>query len=387
MRLSAPITVSALIAVGVVVSGSVPATGVSAARDTADPAPAASESTAREPSPDSAVGLLSVVPDSPRRLHAVTPGAAEVVPAGATVPLREISLPENVGALGIPEIALAAYRNAELAMESSRPGCGLTWHLLAGIGRIESGHASGGRTDAAGTTVQPIFGPALDGTLPANEVIPAAGGGYVRALGPMQFLPDTWNRYAADGNGDGIEDPHNVFDAALGAGNYLCSGDLDLRDPAQELRAVLRYNNSMSYATDVLSWSAAYHTGGTPRRVALSPELVPPGSAPIGPGPAVLAANTPPRGRPIPLEPMARTSAPVRVTPPLVTMPGVTVECGILCAPIVPEHPEPPVERSPDPAPFHLEEQPQVSPAPPPAHQPSINLPFGIVVPLPMPQT
>ncbi|MBF6079696.1 lytic murein transglycosylase, partial [Nocardia beijingensis] len=174
---------------------------------------------------------------------------------------------------------------AELALGSSVPGCGLSWSLLAGIGRIESGHAGGGRTDAAGTTVTPIFGPALDGSLPGNEVIKAADGGFVRAVGPMQFLPGTWGVYAADGNGDGVADPHNVFDAALAAGKYLCSGGLDLRDPAQELRAVLRYNNSMAYAANVLSWSRAYRTGGSPAQVRVSPDLVAPGSLPpVGPG-------------------------------------------------------------------------------------------------------
>ena len=47
----------------------------------------------------------------------------------------------------------------------------MSWNLLAGIGRIESMHANGGATDPRGTAVQPIYGPALDGTLPGNEVI------------------------------------------------------------------------------------------------------------------------------------------------------------------------------------------------------------------------
>ncbi|MEV0712436.1 lytic transglycosylase domain-containing protein [Nocardia aurea] len=387
MRLSAPITASTLIAVGVVVSGSVPATVISAPRDIAGAA--ATTAAAPEASADSAVGLLPVMPDSPRTLHAIAP-ADDRASTAAAVSLHEIALPENTGALGIPEIVLAAYRNAELAMASSKPGCGLTWNLLAGIGRIESGHAFGGRTDAAGTTTQPILGPALDGTLPANEVIAAPGGGYVRALGPMQFLPGTWDHYAADGNGDRIRDPHNVFDAALGAGQYLCSGDLDLRDPAQELRAVLRYNNSRAYATDVLSWSAAYRTGGAPSRVTIAPDLVTPGTMSPAPGPDVLATRAVRADRPLPLEPMTETSAPVRATPPLVTMPGVTVECGILCAPVRPDPVDPPAVRAPEQPPFRLEEQQpqeQEQPAPPATHQPSITLPFGVVVPLPMPQT
>ena len=75
------------------------------------------------------------------------------------------------GALGIPTIALSAYRNAEMKMAAEAPGCGISWNLLAGIGRIESGHANGGAVDAHGTAVYPIYGPSLDGTLPGNEVI------------------------------------------------------------------------------------------------------------------------------------------------------------------------------------------------------------------------
>ena len=34
----------------------------------------------------------------------------------------------------------------------------------------------------------------------------------------MQFIPSTWSRYAADGNGDGVADPQNLYDAAHAAG-------------------------------------------------------------------------------------------------------------------------------------------------------------------------
>ena len=171
-------------------------------------------------------------------------------------------------AVGIPSMALAAYRNAEQKMATSDPGCGISWNLLAGIGRIESGHANGGATDARGTAVRPIYGPALDGTLPGNEVIVQSGAGgqvsYARAMGPMQFLPGTWARYASDGDGDGIADPQNLYDSTLAAARYLCSGGLNLRDQSQVMAAILRYNNSMSYARNVLGWAAAYATGVVP---------------------------------------------------------------------------------------------------------------------------
>ncbi|WP_420845279.1 lytic murein transglycosylase [Nocardia arizonensis] len=299
--------------------------------------------------PSRTVGLLSVIPESPRKLTAMTPPADGSAPFAGAIPLRDIALPATGGALGIPEIVLAAYRNAELALASAMPNCGLPWNLLAGIGRIESGHAGGGRTDAAGTTVTPIFGPALDGTLPGNEVIKANDGGYVRAVGPMQFLPSTWSHYASDGNGDGVADPHNVFDATVAAGKYLCSGGLNLRDPAQELRAVLRYNNSMSYAANVLSWSAAYRTGGTPSQVGISPELIPPGQAPVQTGPDVLAVGTvapTQQSRPAQQPPSnaVSTFAPTPTTqaPAMINIPGLPpIPCGIFCPPPPPAPADP----------------------------------------------
>jgi len=80
----------------------------------------------------------------------------------------------------------------------------------------------------------------------------------------MQFLPGTWTRYASDGDGDGRADPQNLFDATLSAARYLCSGGLNLRNQAQVLTAILRYNNSMAYAQNVLGWAAAYATGVAP---------------------------------------------------------------------------------------------------------------------------
>ena len=176
------------------------------------------------------------------------------------------------GTLRIPAMALSAYRNAERMMAVRPPGCGVSWNLLAGIGRIESMHANGGATDSRGTAVRPIYGPALDGTLPGNEVIVQSRSAdrvtYARAMGPMQFLPGTWSRYASDGDGDGKAEVQNLFDSTLAAARYLCSGGLNLRDQSQVMAAILRYNNSMAYARNVLGWAAAYATGVVPGRPA-----------------------------------------------------------------------------------------------------------------------
>jgi membrane-bound lytic murein transglycosylase B len=209
--------------------------------------------------PDLSGPVVIAIDRAPTAFH-VAAGAASAPP-----PPMVVNAP---GALGIPTMALSAYRNAEQKMAMAEPGCGVSWNLLAGIGRIESGHAGGGAVDARGTAVTPIYGPSLDGTLPGNEVIISSSAGnrltYARALGPMQFLPGTWARYAADGDGDGVADPQNLFDSTLTAARYLCSGGLNLRDPAQVMAAILRYNNSTPYAQNVLGWAAAYATGVVP---------------------------------------------------------------------------------------------------------------------------
>jgi membrane-bound lytic murein transglycosylase B len=206
------------------------------------------------------------------------PTSVHIAAATKSAPAPPMAVVNSSSALGIPSMALAAYRNAEQKMATSDPGCGISWNLLAGIGRIESGHANGGATDARGTAVHPIYGPALDGTLPGNEVIVQSNAGgrvsYARAMGPMQFLPGTWARYASDGDGDGLADPQNLYDSTLSAARYLCSGGLNLRDQSQVMTAILRYNNSIPYARNVLGWAAAYATGVVP--VDLPPVTGPP---------------------------------------------------------------------------------------------------------------
>jgi membrane-bound lytic murein transglycosylase B len=223
---------------------------------------------------DSAVTPLAAVEPSPAYRSGPSVVAVTKTPTAFHIAAATISAPppsvvvNSPGALRIPAIALSAYRNAERMMASAAPGCGVSWNLLAGIGRIESLHANGGATDTRGTAVRPIYGPTLDGTLPGNEVIVQSRSAnrvmYARAMGPMQFLPGTWSRYASDGDGDGKADVQNVFDASLAAARYLCSGGLNLRDPGQVMTAILRYNNSVAYARNVLGWAAAYATGVVP---------------------------------------------------------------------------------------------------------------------------
>ncbi|MFI8972603.1 lytic transglycosylase domain-containing protein [Nocardia asteroides] len=198
--------------------------------------------------------------------------------ASAAPVVKTVALPDNrasadlpAGPLGIPGIAVAAYQTAEEQLAVENPTCGMSWNLLAGIGRVESTHAYG-KADADGNPIKAVYGPVLDGSLYGNNVIHDSDGGeldgldgYDRAIGPMQFLPETWHRYAADGNGDGVADPQNLFDAALTAGRYLCDGGLNMRDLSQQSKAILRYNNSMAYVANVMAWSTSYSSGMAPK--------------------------------------------------------------------------------------------------------------------------
>ncbi|WP_347563575.1 lytic murein transglycosylase [Rhodococcus sp. ABRD24] len=298
------------------------------------------------------VGLIPSAPRPERQLRTSKPASAQVPPSPTGVlpgaAPRSVPVPAIVGPLGIPEIVLGAYRAAELTMASSQPGCGLQWNLLAGIGRIESGHAGGGQTDTAGTTITPILGPTLNGHLAGNEIITDTDRGVIdgdpvhdRAVGPMQFIPSTWARYAVDGNGDGVANPNNVFDSSLAAASYLCSGGLDLRDPAQEMRAVLRYNNSAAYAANVIGWSAGYRAGGTAApAVPVTP--IPPqrlvdaegeATTPTPPMPPTTVPPTPEPGQPPAIPAPAAVPAPM----PVPVIPGLPpLPCLVFCPPPAP---------------------------------------------------
>jgi hypothetical protein len=164
---------------------------------------------------------------------------------------------------GVPARALRAYAAAELAQRSTTPDCRLSWSTLAGIGRVESDHGrfGGARADADGLTRPSIIGPPLDGSPGVREIRDSDGGRldgdttYDRAVGPMQFLPTTWARYGADGNGDGNRDPNQLDDAALAAARYLCADGRDTASGEGWWAGVLTYNSSVDYAR--LVWAAA----------------------------------------------------------------------------------------------------------------------------------
>ncbi|CAM5361156.1 Transglycosylase SLT domain-containing protein OS=Streptomyces violarus OX=67380 GN=FHS41_003189 PE=4 SV=1 [Streptomyces violarus] len=214
----------------------------------------------------------------------------------------------------LPATVFAAYRRAEDRLAREAPGCRLRWQLLAAIGQVESGQARGGRVASDGTTLAPILGPRLDGV--AFALIRDTDGGahdgdtaYDRAVGPMQFIPSTWARWGADGNGDGRTDPNNVFDAALAAGRYLCAGGRDLSVPAQLDRAILGYNHSAAYLRTVRAWYTYFLEGH---------RVVPDGSAGPVPGtssPRPEPSRSPSKPKQASPTPSARPSAPPSRSP------------------------------------------------------------------------
>ncbi len=164
---------------------------------------------------------------------------------------------------GVPARALEAYGAAERTQRAATPDCRLSWATLAGVGRIESDHGRLGRADldADGVVRPPIVGVPLDGSPGLAEIPDTDGGrldgdvGYDRAVGPMQFLPGTWARYGADGDGDGVRNPDDLDDAAAAAAGYLCAGGRDTADGDGWWDGVLAYNRSIDYARRV--WTAA----------------------------------------------------------------------------------------------------------------------------------
>ncbi|MEQ7004719.1 lytic transglycosylase domain-containing protein [Actinopolymorpha sp. B17G11] len=258
--------------------------------------------------------------------------AGPAVTSGRTKEDAEPVAAASGGRLGVPATVLSAYRRAAARVRVLDPACGLSWEMLAGIGKIESGHAWGGYVTSRGDTVRPILGPQLDGSRYA--AISDTDGGRLdgdtqwdRAVGPMQFIPSSWEHFAADGNADGTKNPHNVFDAALASGLYLCVGQGDLSRSGDLREALYRYNHSTSYVQSVYAWILAYRQGGatataadvsqvravggggdpsSPGRQSPEPTASPRPTGqpnPGGPGPGGPAPGEPAPGEPAPGEP------------------------------------------------------------------------------------
>ncbi|MFE0046802.1 lytic murein transglycosylase [Streptomyces albireticuli] len=247
-------------------------------------------------------------PDNPQGLPHGTPNLTlpDLKPRSpGPLPPPDQRVDGGDAATGIPATALDAYRKAAQAMRTDRPDCHIPWELIAGIGKVESHHGTmeGRQLLPDGRSDRKILGPRLTGGQFAT-VRDTDGGRYDddaeydRAVGPTQFIPSTWESFASDGNGDGVKDPNNIYDAALGTARYLCAEGRDMNKPQDLDKAILRYNPSREYVTAVLAWMRKYQSGD----VAELPSL-PGGSgsqspAPSGSAPGNRPTPTPPNRKP-----------------------------------------------------------------------------------------
>ena len=157
-------------------------------------------------------------------------------PSGGSVALPSASIPNAPGTISLPANWLAAPTAVEqlnygqlLGLWQRAGGAyGIDWQVLAAINKVESN-----------------FG---------RNMGPSSAG----AIGWMQFMPSTWERWGVDANGDGIADPWNAEDAVTAAARYLdaSGGQTDIS------RAVFSYNHAQWYVDEVLQLAQLFGSGG-----------------------------------------------------------------------------------------------------------------------------
>ncbi|MCW3018085.1 MAG: Lytic transglycosylase catalytic [Solirubrobacterales bacterium] len=140
---------------------------------------------------------------------------------------------EAVSALATTEIPTVYLRLYQLAARRY----GLSWAILAGIGKVECDH---GRDP--------------DPSCTHEGVVNSAGAG-----GPMQFIASTWTRYGVDAEGDGAPDRWNAADAIYAAANLLRASGA----PESYPRAIFAYNHASWYVAEVESWAGKYSAAPT----------------------------------------------------------------------------------------------------------------------------
>jgi soluble lytic murein transglycosylase-like protein len=130
---------------------------------------------------------------------------------------------EDIVATSVEPASENAYMDLYKA-SATKYGFGPDWYILAAVGKVESNH---------GQTVGPSS---------------------VGAMGPMQFMPTTWETSGVDGNGDGVANVMDPEDAIPAAANYLEDGGA----PQDWYRALYSYNHADWYVKKVLAVAEAY---------------------------------------------------------------------------------------------------------------------------------
>jgi membrane-bound lytic murein transglycosylase B len=168
--------------------------------------------------------------------------------------------------VAIPVVAVQAYGYAELVAARTAPNCHLSWTTIAAIAKVESAHgsANGAVLGADGSVQPPILGLPLDGKGGRQLIRDTDQGAvdadttYDRAVGPLQFIPATWNEMKVDADNSGSTDPNDIDDASLAAALYLCKGGRDLSRADAWWDAILSYNAVRPYAQKVFDAANEY---------------------------------------------------------------------------------------------------------------------------------
>jgi hypothetical protein len=149
-------------------------------------------------------------------------GARGVMAAQSATPLAASSTPD------IPANLLPVYQ----AAAQTCPG--LDWAVLAGIGKVESNH---GRSNAPGVH---------------------SGANSAGAMGPMQFLLPTWDRFQVPAPGHLVASVYDPLDSIYTAANYLCHLGAGTTNVIKLRQAIFGYNHLWTYVDNVLGWADTY---------------------------------------------------------------------------------------------------------------------------------
>jgi murein DD-endopeptidase MepM/ murein hydrolase activator NlpD len=165
---------------------------------------------------------FAVIPDQPMDLTSQTLPTAGIPnqPGSIVMPLDLSTPPSTHSDLSLAELQ-SLWQRAGAAY-------GVSWQVLGAINKIESN-----------------FG---------QNMGPSSAG----AVGWMQFMPSTWERWGVDANGDGVADPWNPDDAVFAAARYLAASGA-----ATDIRqAVFSYNHATWYVDEVMQMAGLIGAGG-----------------------------------------------------------------------------------------------------------------------------
>jgi hypothetical protein len=155
-------------------------------------------------------------------------GAVMAIGGSSSTPNTISGPPSPLAAQLIPPDMLVLYQSDTVAKQCP----GLSWAIVAAIVHLESDDNR-------------------------NPGVSSAG-----AMGPAQFLPSTWAKYGIDGNGDGVKDIMNPYDAVPAVANYLCA--LGGGDPSNLPQAIYGYNHAWWYVYGGVSDSGTPFEGVLP---------------------------------------------------------------------------------------------------------------------------